>query len=102
MPAGLRLHPAGPDDHPAWGALWRDYCAALGGVVADEVTDGLWHRILAADEPVFCLFACLAGGEPIGFAHYVLHPHTWSLRKVCYLEDLFVVPEAGGLVRGGR
>jgi GNAT superfamily N-acetyltransferase len=34
--------------------------------------------------------------EPVGFANYVLHPHTWSLRPACYLEDLFVASAARG------
>lgn len=35
-------------------------------------------------------------GRVVGFATYVLHPFTWSERQVCYLEDLFVSPEARG------
>ena len=27
-----------------------------------------------------------------GLAHTILHPHTFSLRLVCYLEDLWVSP----------
>ena len=35
--------------------------------------------------------------EPAGgLAHYVLHPHTFSSRMVCYLEDLWVEPAARG------
>jgi GNAT superfamily N-acetyltransferase len=81
------------EDAQAWHALWRGYCAAL-GAVSDKVTEGVWQRILASNEPVWCLLACRAGNEPVGFANYVLHPHTWSLQPVCYLEDLFVAPEA--------
>jgi GNAT superfamily N-acetyltransferase len=82
------------EDAQAWHALWRGYCAALDGAVSDKVTEGVWQRILASNEPVWCLLACRAGNEPVGFANYVLHPHTWSLQPVCYLEDLFVAPEA--------
>ena len=49
-----------------------------------------------------CLLACRAEGEPVGFANYILHPHTWSLQPVCYLEDLFVVPEMRGSGAGRR
>jgi ribosomal protein S18 acetylase RimI-like enzyme len=34
--------------------------------------------------------------ETLGFANYVLHPFTWSERPTCYLEDLYVSPEARG------
>ena len=90
----LTLRSTRTEDAQAWHALWRGYCAALDGAVSDEVTEGVWQRILALNEPVWCLLACRAGNEPIGFANYVLHPHTWSLQPVCYLEDLFVSPEA--------
>jgi GNAT superfamily N-acetyltransferase len=55
---------------------------------------GVWRRILAPEEPVGCLLACRGEGNPVGLANYVLHLHTWSLQPVCYLEDLFVSPEA--------
>jgi len=79
-----------------WLALWRGYCAALGGDVSDAITEGVWHRVLAPDQPVGCLLACPGLGAPVGLANYVLHLHTWSLRTICYLEDLFVQPEARG------
>jgi GNAT superfamily N-acetyltransferase len=96
MSTNLIVRPPVAADAQAWLALWRGYCAALDGVVSDEVTVGVWQRILAPDEPIGCLLACRDGGEPVGFANYVLHPHTWGLQPVCYLEDLFVAMEARG------
>ena len=50
-----------------------------------------------AETPVNALVAVRVGsGDLLGFAHYVLHPHTWSDKTLCYLEDLFVSPEARG------
>ncbi len=43
------------------------------------------HGLLAVDA---------ASGDALGFAHYVVHPFTWSPRDACYLEDLFVTPAA--------
>jgi GNAT superfamily N-acetyltransferase len=90
------VRPVGAEDRADWLSLRRHYCAALGETVADDVTEGVWRRILAADQPVWCLLAILPDGRPVGLANYVLHPHTWSLRTVCYLEDLVVAPEARG------
>ena len=90
------IRPAAAADFEAWLTLWQGYCEALGGDVPDDVSRGVWQRILAADQPIWCLLACDDGGRPIGIAVYVLHLHTWSLKPVCYLEDLFVVPEARG------
>lgn len=96
MPSQLIVRPAQPDDYHAWLALWRGYCAALGGDIPDLVTEGVWRRILASGETIWCLLACQHAGRPIGLANYVLHPHTWSLQTVCYLEDLFVAPDDRG------
>jgi GNAT superfamily N-acetyltransferase len=96
MPTKLIVRPAQAEDAQAWCALWRGYCAELDGEVSDEITEGVWQRILAPEEPIWCLVACRTDGEPIGLANYVLHPHTWGLRPVCYLEDLFVASEARG------
>src|ERR1700759_2666176 len=37
-------------------------------------------------------------GRPqlLGFANYVLHPFTWGIDLICYLEDLFVREDARG------
>lgn len=79
-----------------WLSLWQGYCAELGGRVSDEATNGLWQRILSPREPIGCLLGFSRECEPVGFANYVLHPHTWSLRPVCYLDDLFVATAARG------
>jgi GNAT superfamily N-acetyltransferase len=44
------------------------------------------------------LVATDAEDRPLGLAHLVFHPNTWSVEGVCYLEDLYVDPHA----RGGR
>jgi GNAT superfamily N-acetyltransferase len=45
---------------------------------------------------MFALLAVSEGGEGIGLAHCILHPTTWSTRPHCYLEDLYVCPDARG------
>ena len=35
-------------------------------------------------------------GAVAGFTVSVLHPGSWTLTPICYLEDLFVDPEARG------
>lgn len=96
MPTEITVRPARSEDRSRWRQLWRDYCAVFDAVVPDEVTEGVWQRILAPDGVIGCLLACRASDDPTGFANYVLHPHTWSLQSVCYLEDMFVLPESRG------
>ena len=38
----------------------------------------------------------LRNDAPVGLAHYIFHRHGWHVADVCYLQDLFVAPEARG------
>ena len=46
MPTDLSIRPAPGDDYGPWLALWRGYCAALGGDVSEAITEGVWHRMV--------------------------------------------------------
>jgi GNAT superfamily N-acetyltransferase len=35
-------------------------------------------------------------GRLAGFAHYLFHRSTWTPKRYCYLEDLFVADSARG------
>jgi GNAT superfamily N-acetyltransferase len=96
VPTKLIVRPAQADDYEPWLALWHGYCAALGGDISDAITEGVWHRILKPGQPMGCLLACPTEGSPVGLANYVLHLHTWGLRTICYLEDLFAQSDARG------
>lgn len=91
----VKIRPAESDDGPAWRTLWRGYCEFYGADIGDDVTRATWARILDPEAPVLGYVACL-DGTVVGFANAVLHPNTWSMRAVCYLEDLFVGPAARG------
>ncbi len=56
---------------------------------------------MAADHAVRGIVAADAvTGAVVGFANYVLHPNTWGVQLVCYLEDLFVSAELRGAGAG--
>ncbi len=84
------------DDEPAWRGMWADYCGFYETPVAEDVTRALWARLLEGNGAVRGVLATDAAGAALGFAHYVLHPHTWSEKTLCYLEDLYVSPQARG------
>jgi GNAT superfamily N-acetyltransferase len=100
MSAPWIVRPAQADDFSHWLVLWRAYCASLDHSVSDEVSNGVWSRIMTPSEPIWCIFVSQGGAEPQGLANYVLHPHTWSLQTVCCLEDIFVAPETRGTGAG--
>jgi GNAT superfamily N-acetyltransferase len=41
-------------------------------------------------------FVAESGDGLIGATHYLFHRNTWMLAPVCYLQDLFTLPEARG------
>ena len=87
---------ATPEDEGAWRHMWAGYCTFYDVEVPDATTRTTWARILDTNAAVASLIAVDGAGETIGFANYVLHPHTWSAKTLCYLEDLYVRPEARG------
>ena len=84
--------------------MWRAYCAHYGVSTPAAEDDELWRRIMAADCPIGTLVSGAPAGQgPLaGFANYVLRPHTFSSRRVCYLEDLWVEPSSRSAGRGRR
>lgn len=82
-------------DEEGWRRLWAGYLDFYRTTLAPEMTALTWRRML---DPAFPILGRLAevDGAVVGFALAVLHPGTWVEGYVCYLEDLFVAPEARG------
>ncbi|MET0183458.1 MAG: GNAT family N-acetyltransferase [Caulobacterales bacterium] len=91
----MNIRALAASDHVQWLALWRGYLAFYESDLAEDVTELTFQRLIDETEPMFALVAenqgCL-----IGFAHCVLHRGTWTRGDHCYLEDLFVQPDARG------
>lgn len=81
------------DDEADWRRLWAGYLAFYGEDLPEAVTAATWRRILDPATPVFARFAA-RDGTLVGMTVNVLHEGTWTVAPVCYLEDLFVAPEA--------
>jgi GNAT superfamily N-acetyltransferase len=95
MPAIIVRAPK-PDDRTDWDRMWSANCAHFGASMTEAHNRELWRRIMEPDHPV-CALVCSPSdheGTLLGLAHYVLHPHTFSSKMVCYLEDLWVEPSA--------
>jgi ribosomal protein S18 acetylase RimI-like enzyme len=84
-----------PEDEAAWRRLWAAYVAFYEAQVPDAVTAGTWARLL---DPNSGMIGRLAerNGVVVGFTVSVIHPGSWTLQPICYLEDLFVDPRARG------
>ena len=104
MVAPGEIRDAEAADWPAWHRMWSANCTHFGASLPAAETRELWRRITDPGHPVGALVSGSPGAEGalVGFAHYVLHPHTFSGRMVCYLEDLWVQPSARGTGVGRR
>jgi GNAT superfamily N-acetyltransferase len=82
--------------------MWTGYCAYYQVAIPPATTVATWRRIIDPASAVKAVVAIDRAGVARGFANYVLHPYTWGEGPVCYLEDLFVVPDARGNGMGRR
>ena len=98
MPIDIR--PLEPRDREEWLPLWQGYLAFYETAVPDTVTEATWRRIVDPAGPIHAFGAFDATGRLIGIVHYLYHPVTWSVAERCYLEDLFVSPDARGTGAG--
>lgn len=91
----LTIRPFEPRDRAAWDAMWAGYLAFYETSLPAEVSEDTWTRFVGKAPGHIGLIA--EGGDgPLGFAHAILHPGTWSPKPVCYLEDLYVNEAARG------
>jgi GNAT superfamily N-acetyltransferase len=80
------------EDFNRWRALWGSYLSFYRADVPEEVTDLTFTRLRDGEQGMLGLVATDSDDQPIGLAHLVFHPATWSASGYCYLEDLYVDP----------
>ena len=92
----IEIRDAEAGDLEGWLKLWKGYCDFYRVEIPVDVTMSTWARIL---DPMNVLTSrvALADGNLVGFAQHHTHLTTWDRRPTCYLEDLFVSPDARGL-----
>lgn len=82
-------------DRLAWNGLWKGYLDDAGETLPPRTSSDTFRRVTGGDPSMGGIVAEV-DGEVVGFAHYVVHPNTWSTRPLGYLEDLFVAESARG------
>ena len=93
LPSSITVREILPEDHDRWRILWDSYLHFYDAELPQAQTDTSFARFLQPDEPVFAAVA-VQGDALIGMVTCVLHRSTWSPTTYCYLEDLFVAPQA--------
>jgi GNAT superfamily N-acetyltransferase len=91
----VRVRPLQSSDRDVWKQLWRGYLDFYRTELPPAQYDLTWQRIHEAREPQFGYLAEVAGrGE--GLVHIIFHRSGWSAAPACYLQDLYVNPDARG------
>jgi GNAT superfamily N-acetyltransferase len=92
----MLIRPLEIADEAAWRRLWAGYLAFYKRVLDPEITAATWRRLLDPVGSGMVGRVAVLDGAVVGILHAVIHPNTWSIVPVCYLEDLYV----GADVRG--
>ena len=87
----------GKEDHEAWAALHRGYLDFYEVPDPERVSSVIWSWLTDPDHELECLVVRPAPGEaPVGMAHFRPFVRPLAAATACFLDDLFVAPEARG------
>jgi GNAT superfamily N-acetyltransferase len=98
-PPDLVIRPLRPNEREEWEPLWLGYLTFYETRVSPQTTDVLWQRLHDPNEPMFVLGA-FSDGKLVGIVQYLFHRSCWTIGDYCYLQDLFVAPDARKLGAG--
>lgn len=98
----IEIRPLRPEDAADWRRLWTGYLEFYKTAVPEEVYATTFSRLLGDDPQDFNGFLALVGGRPMGLVHFLFHRHCWKIENVCYLQDLYVDPQARGTGLGRK
>ena len=90
------IRPLTSADEMQWRALWKAYLEFYETSVPDGVYETTFKRLVDPSRRQQICLVAEAGVRLIGLVHIIYHPHNWRAEDVCYLQDLYVSPEARG------
>ena len=85
------------EDQGRWKELWKGYLDFYQTTLPDEAYGRTWERLMNKNGTLrgFCARDPVSGAM-VGIVHFLFHEHAWTDQPICYLQDLFVAPEARG------
>jgi GNAT superfamily N-acetyltransferase len=90
------IRPLRASDEADWRRLWTGYLQFYQTSVAEPVYVSTFARLLGDDPRDFNALVAEVDGKLLGLTHYLFHRHAWKVEDVCYLQDLYVDPQARG------
>jgi GNAT superfamily N-acetyltransferase len=92
----IEIKPIRAEDRSYWTPLWRAYLAYYETELAGEIYATAFARLTDPEVDVYHGFIAWDGIRPLGLVHYIFHMHGWKIEPVCYLQDLYTVPDTRG------
>lgn len=97
-PESVEVRRLTADDWNEWRSLWNGYLTFYKTQLPPAVYESSFERLVSTRDNEFEGLVAVdkATNKLIGLAHYLFHRHGWKVENVCYLQDLFVSPDARG------
>jgi GNAT superfamily N-acetyltransferase len=88
------ISPVHAEDRAEWRKLLDAYLTFYEAHLDEATIESTFARVIDPASGIHGALARNAEGRAIGLVHWLTHPATWTRTDYCYLEDLFVTPEA--------
>lgn len=92
----VKILPVRAGDEAVWRELWTGYLEFYKSTVSEAVYRSTFERLLMTGPYEPAGLIAWDGETALGLVHFMYHRHCWRVENVCYLQDLFAVPEARG------
>ena len=92
----MKIRPLAKADYEEWRVLWVAYLDFYETSLKAEVIDETFSRFIDNDQIRQNALVAESTDELVGLVHYIFHLDTWAIQEICYLQDLFVIPQNRG------